>query len=122
MLHTIDQARRANERAGQNWFAPDTMRWWHCRLLHASVAPVADGILFVTSNDPFDTGRRYTVHFCSDDGQMAGVDAEDRSLCLFPTADHARFAMRRLAREWTAYDPAAGITVKRRQPNAAGAR
>lgn len=73
MINSIEQARRANERAGLCWFSKDTMRYFRCRLSER-VYPVSDGMLFVASNRTYNDGRDYQVVFIADAGNTAPVD------------------------------------------------
>lgn len=64
MFYTIEQIKRANERAGGCWFDPDAMRFFSTRVM-CRVFPCGDGALFVTSDGHPHRGggwcRRYSI-------------------------------------------------------------
>lgn len=71
MIHTIEQAKRRNEAAGQFFFARSTMRFFGSRISERTY-PLPYGMLFVTSEVNSDgVDRRYTVRYISDDGHTS---------------------------------------------------
>ena len=85
MFRTTQEIKEANERAGQNWFAPDTMRFFNSRVL----SDVIGGRYFVTS-ERYDNAspRLYTVRIANDDGTIDTVGEFQR----YDTADKAKRA------------------------------
>lgn len=70
-IHTIEQAVRANQSAGQHFFDRDTLRSFHSRI-GQTVYPVPGGAFFVTSEtDARGEDRRYTVRHITDDGHTS---------------------------------------------------
>jgi hypothetical protein len=68
--HTITAIRKANKDAGQHWFDPGAMRFFHSRI----ASPVLGGRYFVTSEKCHDDdARRYTVRMAEDDGSIETV-------------------------------------------------
>lgn len=65
-FHDIDEIRQANRAAGGNWFSPDTMRWFRCRVHDA----VYSGRFFVTSERNPESVRAYTVREVTSDGNV----------------------------------------------------
>ena len=74
MIHTIEQAKCLNQRAGLRWFDPGTLRWFGSRI-GSTVYPVTDGCYFVSSEYTGfrKEGRSYTVRFCSDSGMVKTI-------------------------------------------------
>jgi hypothetical protein len=76
-LHTLDQIKRAAERAGSHWFDRSTLRYFNSRISE-HVYPVPNGALFVSSEkftgyrEP-DGERLYTVRSCTYDGSINTV-------------------------------------------------
>lgn len=70
MYHSTEEIREANERAGQHWFSPDTMRFFNSRVLSG----VIGGRYFITS-ERYDDGspRLYTIRVAADDGTIDTV-------------------------------------------------
>jgi hypothetical protein len=67
---TIEQVKRANERAGQVWFSRETQSLWHCRIAPGVIA----GRLFITSEAlALHDTRRYTIRLATDDGHVVTV-------------------------------------------------
>jgi hypothetical protein len=58
--YSMDELRRANVDAGGYWFSPSTMRFFSSRV-SSEVVPVADGWLFVSSEEGPSGVRRYTI-------------------------------------------------------------
>jgi len=74
-MTTIDQViDRANGSASSSkFFSPETMRWWGTRTLSETADAPGGAVLFVTSDDPFHTGRRYTVRIIDAAGEVTSV-------------------------------------------------
>jgi hypothetical protein len=76
MFYTIEQIKRANERAGGCWFSRDTMLFFSTRIM-CRVFPCGNGALFVTSDrHPAGMGRwirRYSVRRADGTGQISTV-------------------------------------------------
>ena len=102
-IHTITQAKNANARAGQHFFDAEAMRFFGSRLPR-TVIPVADGALFVTSEQrPFMSGidtapnpRLYTVRHVSDRGTVSTLG----EFQAFTTNDEAKKVAKVLASKW----------------------
>lgn len=103
MIHTMQQARNANQRAGYHFFDASTMRFFGSRLPR-KVYPVPNGALFVTSEQrPAGYGedlapRRYTVRFIHDIGLTHTIG----EFQAFTTREGANRYARLLVAEWTA--------------------
>jgi hypothetical protein len=70
MFNTMTDIRHANYALGHCWFAPDTMRWWHSRI----VSGVLGERYFVTSECQDDNHPRlFTVRMANDDGSIDTV-------------------------------------------------
>ena len=101
MIHTIQQAKNANERAGFHFFDAASMRFFGSRLPR-KVYPVSNGALFVTSEQrptsysEETAPRLFTIRFAHDNGRVETV-GEFQEWSSRTDAD--RFA-RNLAREW----------------------
>jgi hypothetical protein len=102
---TIDGIKAANERAGNFFFSPDTMRYFRSRVL-PTVTQGPGGVYFVTSEGISNFGgrgwtraRRFTVRvFNPKTADVNTVGAlPDCEFQKFPTAREARSAARRLA-------------------------
>lgn len=103
MIHTITQARNANERAGFHFFEPATVRFFGSRLPR-TVIPVPNGALFVTSEQRSpgygETAppRLFTIRFVHDNGKVETVGAFQG----WQTREGATRIARRMAAVWTA--------------------
>jgi hypothetical protein len=71
-LHTIEEIREANHRAGLYYFSPDTMRFFKSRV-SSRVYPVSDGAYFVTSEKGPNRIRAYSVRLAKDSGKISTV-------------------------------------------------
>lgn len=69
MFKNIAEIKAANKASGDNWFSPDTIAWWGCRVLDG----VYGGRFFVTSEKVGDGPRAYTVREVSPDGSINTV-------------------------------------------------
>lgn len=104
-IHTITQAKNANARAGFHWFEPASMRFFGSRLPR-TVIPVADGALFVSSEQrPFIPGvdetqdpRRYTIRFIADTGHVTTLG----EFCAYASNDEAKRVAKAVAATWGA--------------------
>lgn len=67
---TLDDVKKANADAGQNWFSESTFAWWKTKIETGLIR----GRYFITSEDPFDTGRKYAVRYARDDGHIDTVN------------------------------------------------
>ena len=63
---TMTQIIQANEAAKYNWFAPDTMKWWHSKIEFPN--PFY-GFMFITSESLFQD-RLYSIRACCKDGSI----------------------------------------------------
>jgi len=73
MVTSEDVRERSLQSRHNKFFDPDTMRWWKSRLL-SEVFDLEDGrVLFMTSDDPFDSGRLYTVRVIDGEGYISTV-------------------------------------------------
>lgn len=66
---TMDDVRRANERAGHHWFEPETMRFFRSRVGET----LYGGRYFVSSEKGPDGSRRYSVREAKADGSISTV-------------------------------------------------
>jgi hypothetical protein len=67
---SIQDIRAANERAGQHWFSPSTMRFFRSRIGRT----VIGGRFFVTSEQYHDgSPRLYTIREALEDGSVETV-------------------------------------------------
>jgi hypothetical protein len=103
MIHTMAQARNANEQAGYHFFEPATVRFFGSRLPQ-TVIPVPNGALFVTSEQrPAGYGepvqpRLFTIRFIHDNGRTETIGAFQG----WQTREGATRIARRMAAAWTA--------------------
>jgi hypothetical protein len=96
---TIDKIKDANARAGQYFFEPATMRFFHSRILE-QVYEGEGGVFFVTSERfGMKHPRLYTVR--KFDPETSSVDTASK-FQEFKTASGAKGAAERAAREATA--------------------
>ena len=82
MIWTLEEIKARHKATGGHWFDPGSLRFFSSRL-SSKVFPVDGGALFISSeqNKPvlistgWTTGgpRRYSIRFCSDDGQIETV-------------------------------------------------
>ena len=86
---SIDQVRAENAARGHHFFDRDTLRFFRSRI----GTTVYAGRLFVTSEQPPDGGRLYTLRACADDGTVSTLGSE----CGYDTPEAARLAARLLA-------------------------
>lgn len=71
--YSINDLERANERAGNCWFSPDTKRFFNSRILE-DVITVADGWLFISSErQSMDHPRLFTVRHMDVLGEVSTV-------------------------------------------------
>lgn len=67
---SIDDVIKANEKAGQCWFSPATQAWWKTKIETGLIR----GRYFITSEDPFNTGRKFAVRYARDDGHIDTIN------------------------------------------------
>lgn len=82
MIWTLEEIKARHKATGGHWFDPGSLRFFSSRL-SSKVFPVDGGALFISSeqNKPvlISTGwtvggpRRYSIRFCSDDGQIETI-------------------------------------------------
>lgn len=73
MFITLDDLKRANERAGSCFFSKETMRFWYSRVSE-KVYRNAYGMYIVTSEKTHDYAERYyTVRYATPDGHIFTV-------------------------------------------------
>jgi hypothetical protein len=103
MLKTLQQIKDANEGAGLKWFSPGAMRYFGSRI-SGKVYPVENGALFVTSEQlvsaSFSLARKYSVHFCSDEGEIQTVG----KFQAYRTLREAQQQAKKLAATWKEED------------------
>lgn len=103
MLKTLQQIKDANEKTGGEWFAPEVLSWFGCRISE-TVFPVANGAIFTTSEKyrscRLSLPRKYSVRFCSDEGKIRTVG----KFQAFWTLREAQKQARSLAATWKEED------------------
>lgn len=90
---TLDDIKQRNERAGQCWFSPATMRFFSSRVQSAIYPTQHGGAYFVSSERGPDNIRKYTVRLARPDGSIDTVG----SMGDYRTGRAAHAAARRLA-------------------------
>ena len=86
---SVDEIRRANERAGYHWFDTDTRRFFKSR----PGTEVYGGCFFTSSEVPPHGRREYTVNYACDDGSIHKASEPQE----FATAAQAKGAAKRYA-------------------------
>ncbi len=80
MFNTMAEVKAANKEIGNNWFSPDTMKWWKTVI----ETPLLQHRYFVTSEPEFAMDgrtpqRKYTLREVLDDGSIKTVQPSQRS-------------------------------------------
>ena len=103
MLKTLQQIKDANEKTGGEWFAPEVLSWFGCRISE-TVFPVANGAIFTTSEKyrscRLSLPRKYSVRFCSDEGKVETLGGFQN----FRSLREAQKQARSLAATWKEED------------------
>lgn len=102
LFFTVDDVKRANERAGDHWFSKDTMRFFRSRI----VGGIEGGRYFVTSERGPSGVRSYTVREALPAGHVMTVGAFQ----AYPSARLARIEAARLGK---AYPSEAIVRLRR---------
>jgi hypothetical protein len=92
----MDEVRAANAARDDNFFASETMRYWHSRVL----SPLHSGHFFVTSEMQREVGKRYyTIRYAHYDGDISTVGNLE-GFMRYSSAREAHRVAARLATHW----------------------
>jgi hypothetical protein len=69
MFSTIQEIRDANIKIGNNWFSPDTIRFFKSKI----ESNVLHGRYFISSEKAPGCGRKFTIRIAADDGSIGTV-------------------------------------------------
>lgn len=90
---TMEDIKKRNQRLGNCWFDPDSMRWWSSRV-HSIIYPGRDGVAYFVSSERPPSGRRaYAVRRADPDGSVSTVG----EVCQYRTGKQAHAAAERFA-------------------------
>lgn len=105
MFTSIDEIRAANERLGQHWFSPATLRWFSSRISGQVYPVLSGGAYFVSSEQAPGEERRYTVRVASPDGSISTYG----ELGQYRSANGAHNAAARVAAYCNTEDVSRGV-------------
>jgi hypothetical protein len=72
-MHDIKEAAAASK-GSRFWFSQDTMAFFKCKVYDDTVTATVDGgALFVSSEKGPDKVRKYTVRYCTPEGEIGEV-------------------------------------------------
>jgi len=100
MRHTKESQVWLNIRANSGyWFAPDTMKFFGCRIYWQTLTEYQDGWLFISSEDNFErTEKRFTIRQISETpDKFADYDIDTVGEYQgYATLEHAKTALKNI--------------------------